>query len=145
MLAMRSPIILFLLLLPAVLAQFGKSQQEEDEKYDDQTTVYSTGKDFLIRDTENYADSQSRLRFSCSELPSICRSWSPGPDCCNNNCVDLMKDQNNCGQCTHKCRINEICCGGSCINPWKDPKHCGGCNNRCPTGVLCVFRLCGYA
>ncbi|MEM5776817.1 MAG: hypothetical protein QXJ06_00015 [Candidatus Aenigmatarchaeota archaeon] len=35
--------------------------------------------------------------------------------CCNNECVDLNTDENNCGQCGKVCSANQQCQFGNCV------------------------------
>ncbi|OIW19205.1 hypothetical protein TanjilG_20330 [Lupinus angustifolius] len=65
--------------------------------------------------------------------------------CCNNKCIDLGYDHNNCGVCKKKCKYTEACCRGQCVDTYYDKRHCGECNHRCDLGQYCVYGLCGYA
>ncbi|CAL0309705.1 unnamed protein product [Lupinus luteus] len=51
--------------------------------------------------------------------------------CCNNKCIDLGYDHNNCGACKKKCKYTEACCRGQCVDTYYDKRHCGECNHRC--------------
>ncbi|PON91272.1 Stigma-specific protein [Trema orientale] len=83
---------------------------------------------------------------SCDKSPRVCRAKaSPGPNCCNKRCVNVMNDKGNCGKCGNKCKYTEICCRGKCVNPSKDERHCGRCNNYCGRGNSCSYGLCSYA
>ncbi|CAL9103044.1 unnamed protein product [Musa acuminata var. zebrina] len=87
-----------------------------------------------------------RGSMTCDNVPRVCRaSGSPGPDCCRKQCVNVMTDNQNCGQCGKKCWFGQACCGGSCVNVMYDPKNCGGCNKRCTKGCFCQFGMCSYA
>ncbi|CAD5171743.1 unnamed protein product [Musa acuminata subsp. malaccensis] len=87
-----------------------------------------------------------RGSMTCDNVPRVCRaSGSPGPDCCRKQCVNVMTDNQNCGQCGKKCWFGQTCCGGSCVNVMYDPKNCGGCNKRCTKGCFCQFGMCSYA
>ncbi|CAD5171745.1 unnamed protein product [Musa acuminata subsp. malaccensis] len=116
-----------------------------------------------------------RGTMTCDNVPRVCRaSGSPGPDCCRKQCVNVMTDNQNCGQCGKKCWFGQTCCGGSCcvnvmtdnqncgqcgkkcwfgqtccggrcVNVMYDPKNCGGCNKRCTKGCFCQFGMCSYA
>ncbi|XVF70721.1 hypothetical protein PTKIN_Ptkin11bG0185300 [Pterospermum kingtungense] len=65
--------------------------------------------------------------------------------CCNNKCVNLVTDSNNCGACKNKCKFTAVCCRGKCVNTSFDKRHCGACNHRCEKGQYCVYGMCGYA
>lgn len=84
--------------------------------------------------------------------PGACASC-PGR-CCNNQCADLMNDENNCGACgtacaagTHcvggrclcvaeggqgvVCAAGRTCCNGTCAALDTDATNCGKCGNDC--------------
>ena len=65
--------------------------------------------------------------------------------CCNNKCVDMTTDNNNCGACKKKCLRTQTCCRGECVYTSLDKRHCGKCNNRCEKGEYCVYGICDYA
>lgn len=65
--------------------------------------------------------------------------------CCNNKCVDLEYDSNNCGACKNKCAATETCCRGECVNLAFDKRHCGFCNSKCMKNGLCIYGICDYA
>ncbi|KAL6128495.1 hypothetical protein ACLB2K_071850 [Fragaria x ananassa] len=82
----------------------------------------------------------------CSLKPGTCTTkGSPGPNCCNNRCVDMGTDKNNCGSCGKKCKITEICCKGHIVNPMTDNFNCGSCFNSCKVGSSCENGMCDYA
>ncbi|URE02165.1 Stigma-specific protein, Stig1 [Musa troglodytarum] len=87
-----------------------------------------------------------RGSMTCDKLPRVCRArGSAGLHCCRKQCVNVMTDNQNCGQCGKKCWFDQACCGGSCVNVMHDPKNCGGCNKRCKKGCFCQFGMCSYA
>ncbi|MQM18760.1 hypothetical protein Taro_051754 [Colocasia esculenta] len=65
--------------------------------------------------------------------------------CCNNRCVDVTNDANNCGACGVRCPFSLTCCNGVCVDPKTNPFHCGVCNNQCAFSSLCSHGMCGYA
>lgn len=65
--------------------------------------------------------------------------------CCNNKCMDLSTDKDNCGACKNKCVYTDTCCRGECVNISYDKRHCGKCNNRCMPAGYCIYGLCDYA
>ena len=87
-----------------------------------------------------------RAIMTCDEYPSVCRArGSPGPDCCNNRCVNVKMDIFNCGTCGLRCQFPEICCNGECVNTMNDSSHCGSCYAMCTGGSTCIFGMCNYA
>jgi Stigma-specific protein, Stig1 len=73
---------------------------------------------------------------------------------CDNECVDLTSDYENCGSCNNICTSSvclagtclvcsseETVCGQQCINTASDPDNCGGCFSPCSSG-LCSNSLC---
>ncbi|KAJ9153809.1 hypothetical protein P3X46_027211 [Hevea brasiliensis] len=65
--------------------------------------------------------------------------------CCNNKCIDLSTDDNNCGACKNKCHFSTSCCRGQCVYLSYDKRHCGRCNHRCEKGEYCLYGMCQYA
>ncbi|KAL7600563.1 hypothetical protein Lser_V15G20954 [Lactuca serriola] len=65
--------------------------------------------------------------------------------CCDNRCVEVTSDVNNCGLCGIRCPFNWQCCRGVCVDTNINPFNCGQCFNRCPFFVFCTYGLCGYA
>lgn len=84
-----------------------------------------------------------RATMTCDRYPRVCSGV--GPDCCNKQCVNVMRDRVNCGMCGKKCKYQEICCKGLCVNTAFDGKNCGNCNNRCKKGSSCLYGMCNYA
>lgn len=73
-----------------------------------------------------------------------------GTSRCDERCVNLDTDPENCGSCGNGCADDELCqlgicqdtcddpailCDGVCIDPDSDPANCDGCGNVCPTGI----------
>uniref|UniRef100_A0A1J3IZH0 Stigma-specific STIG1-like protein 1 n=1 Tax=Noccaea caerulescens TaxID=107243 RepID=A0A1J3IZH0_NOCCA len=89
----------------------------------------------------------------CNKDPEICSSsfYSAGANstmaCCNNKCMDLSADDNNCGACKIKCKFGQTCCRGQCVYMAYDKRHCGECNHSCGDDhrKFCVYGLCNYA
>lgn len=91
-----------------------------------------------------------------------------GLGCCNNGCVKLASDNNNCGACGNVCGMGSACCGGVCISlqtvsncgacgaacgpnqgccggacvTLNDPNNCGACGNVCKMGNGCCGGIC---
>jgi hypothetical protein len=76
---------------------------------------------------------------------------------CNNSCVDLQTDNNNCGSCNNSCPSGKYClnrncvvtcsaeqasCPDGCFNLLTDPRHCGSCENSCQNGLICFMGRC---
>ncbi len=73
---------------------------------------------------------------------------------CNNQCVDLTSDPENCGDCNILCSsgvctgstclvcaAEETVCGQQCANTATDPDNCGDCSIPCSSG-LCSNGQC---
>jgi hypothetical protein len=73
---------------------------------------------------------------------------------CNEECVDLTSDYENCGGCNNICTSSvclggtclvcsseETVCGQQCVNTASDPDNCGGCGVPCSNG-LCSNSQC---
>ncbi|XP_044473637.1 stigma-specific STIG1-like protein 2 [Mangifera indica] len=86
-----------------------------------------------------------RAADHCHKDNTVCQAQGKNATCCNNKCMDLSTDENNCGACKKKCKFTEACCRGQCVNLAFDKRHCGFCNNRCLKGEYCVYGLCDYA
>ncbi|RZC91801.1 hypothetical protein C5167_027866 [Papaver somniferum] len=88
-----------------------------------------------------------RAASHCNKNDNVCYAeGSPGTTCCNNKCVNLTSDSDNCGACKSKCKFyTETCCNGICVNLSYDKRHCGRCNNKCTTGGICLYGNCDYA
>lgn len=84
--------------------------------------------------------------LDCSTRPSICGrgEFPPRSVCCQNRCVDVTSDINNCGFCGIRCRFNFQCCNRLCINTNISPFNCGGCGRECSIGRLCLFGMCAF-
>lgn len=74
---------------------------------------------------------------------------------CNGVCLDLNTDNNNCGFCGLRCRVNEICrvgrcgclstttmCGTTCSVLQSDNNNCGRCGLQCAGGQQCLNSVC---
>ncbi|KAJ1695197.1 hypothetical protein LUZ63_011895 [Rhynchospora breviuscula] len=85
----------------------------------------------------------------CGADPKMCMDrdknpWGGDTCCLGRHCVDTTRDQDNCGNCGHRCPYGLLCCGGLCIDIRADPDHCGACYNRCRAGARCDFGMCDY-
>ncbi|KAG2678122.1 hypothetical protein I3843_12G130800 [Carya illinoinensis] len=94
---------------------------------------------FLAERNRNAAD-------HCNKDEEICYvKEGTNYTCCNNKCVDLSTDKDNCGACKKKCKYTHECCRGECVDVAYDKRHCGSCNRPCKTGEYCFYGLCNYA
>ncbi|XP_008782254.1 stigma-specific STIG1-like protein 1 [Phoenix dactylifera] len=109
--------------------------------------VFSEDESSPVTGTSRFlAQYKPRATMTCDRFPRICRAkGSSGPDCCKKKCVNVMKDNLNCGQCGLRCRYGTTCCSGRCVNVMFDPQNCGGCKNRCKKGSFCSHGMCNYA
>ena len=89
---------------------------------------------------------------SCENKPHC----PEGQSLCWTQCVNLMKDDDNCGQCDNQCDPHSDCvegrcecnpgftdCSGFCINLDFDAGNCGDCGNACTNGEFCYNGVCG--
>jgi stigma-specific protein Stig1 len=85
-----------------------------------------------------------------------------GPCCqdfqtmCQNACVDVLVDDNNCGRCGRACSFGTVCdsgrcvcsndgylvCSRACTDPLFDSKNCGSCGFACRGGQSCCDGQC---
>ncbi|KAI3441685.1 uncharacterized protein J3R85_002292 [Psidium guajava] len=93
----------------------------------------------FLADTSN-----PRAADHCHKDGEICTALGKNYTCCNNKCVELSYDENNCGGCKNKCKYTYGCCGGRCTDLAYDKRNCGACGNRCPTSDLCFYGMCNY-
>lgn len=99
------------------------------------------GSRFLKQEAKN-----PRASDHCNKDEEVCFvQGGYNSTCCNNKCVNLVSDSNNCGACKNKCKFTEVCCRGECVNISFDKRHCGACNDRCKPGEFCVYGMCNYA
>ncbi|XP_071703851.1 equilibrative nucleotide transporter 8-like [Rutidosis leptorrhynchoides] len=85
----------------------------------------------------------------CEDRPWICNEGEEPARvrrrCCNNRCVEVTSDVNNCGVCGIRCPFTWQCCRGVCTDTSMNPSNCGQCFNRCPFFTFCTYGMCGYA
>jgi hypothetical protein len=83
--------------------------------------------------------------------------------CCGSQCLDVMRDPLNCGDCGMPCPMGQVChgghcgcppagiacgfgqtcCGGlGCVNLDNDIRNCGICGNKCGDGAVCDHGTC---
>ncbi|KAK9133305.1 hypothetical protein Scep_012833 [Stephania cephalantha] len=87
-----------------------------------------------------------RAKYHCHKDNSVCyEEGSPGTTCCNNKCIDVKTDRDNCGGCKNKCKYTYDCCDGQCVNLAYDKRHCGQCFHKCLNGDFCLYGMCDYA
>lgn len=76
---------------------------------------------------------------------------------CDDVCVSVVDDRENCGACGKHCDIHQLCMDRRCVNACavgsalcddvctdiqNDPAHCGGCDAACPEGHSCSEGVC---
>lgn len=76
---------------------------------------------------------------------------------CDETCVNIKIDPDNCGACDTRCGADEACAGGactttcgkneqicdrSCVDTKSDSKHCGACGTECDAGMGCNAGVC---
>jgi hypothetical protein len=79
----------------------------------------------------------------------------PGQSWCWAQCVDLVNDDENCGQCDNQCVPHSSCrngecncvggyanCYGDCVNLKSEQDHCGVCGNACGLRESCINGIC---
>lgn len=130
-----------------------KEEEEEELPFSEDATA-STGfslprdSSLSLRGANRFLAEKLRnpRAYNCRKNPKICKSaGSPGPDCCQNKCVNLRTDHRHCGACGYKCKFTTACCRGECVYLAFDKRHCGRCNNRCRKGDYCIYGFCNYA
>ncbi|KAI3948890.1 hypothetical protein MKX01_022304 [Papaver californicum] len=121
------------------------SSPEETESLSSTSTPEAKRINLFLR--EEVKPRNPRAASHCNKNDYVCLAeGSPGSTCCNNKCVDLISDPDNCGACKSKCKFyTETCCNGECVNLSYDKRHCGWCNNKCMTGGFCLYGNCDYA
>jgi hypothetical protein len=92
---------------------------------------------------------------------SSCAHCGGTSKCCNQKCIDVSTDKNNCGACGKVCGLGSLCQGGSCTcqgavcaqgqvccpgtgckNLMNDAENCGGCGSPCGDGESCFNSQC---
>jgi hypothetical protein len=96
----------------------------------------------------------SGTKLACPNMPTTCVSnlndcCPTGQVWCNDRCVSLKSDTNNCGSCGHSCPGAQKCNSGSCGCPSTQPKSCAGgvcllagqcCSNETKCGDKCIVK-----
>ncbi|CAI0379445.1 unnamed protein product [Linum tenue] len=86
-----------------------------------------------------------RAADHCNKEPGLCQElYGKDFECCNNKCINVAVDKQNCGACKNKCAFKDECCGGQCVYLSLDKRHCGKCNAPCASPQLCVYGMCNY-
>lgn len=78
-------------------------------------------------------------------------------DLCDDVCVNLDTDDDNCGACGEECDADEVCedgaceldcasgeeeCSGECVDLDTDEENCGDCGDDCAAGEACDDGIC---
>ena len=87
----------------------------------------------------------------CRTSPSGCLTDA----CCNQQCVSLETDPNNCGACGNQCKPGHDCiegqcqcdegetnCSGTCVDTETDNNNCGSCGTVCGDCETCQGGEC---
>ncbi|XP_059440270.1 stigma-specific STIG1-like protein 1 [Corylus avellana] len=144
---------LLVLMSIAAISLSAAAPSTSDESYanikkdnaDEHPLAESEQPSFLVRNGRFLAQ-RVQAASTCDVFPRLCLAKaSPGPDCCKNQCVNVMTDKLNCGKCGKRCKYSDMCCQGECVNPSNDERHCGRCNKKCRNGGSCEYGLCSYA
>jgi len=90
---------------------------------------------------------------TCCDNKSHCPE---GQSLCWAQCVNLMKDYDNCGECDNQCDPHSDCidglckcnpgftkCDGLCVDLDFNTDNCGECGNVCDAGASCCDGTCG--
>ncbi|KAJ6965866.1 stigma-specificIG1-like protein 1 [Populus alba x Populus x berolinensis] len=118
------------------IGEDGEKPPKDDRRIDTSTRLLSR---FLAE------EKNPRAADHCNKDNEICHILQgKNYKCCNNKCMDLSTDKQNCGACKRKCKYTEDCCRGECVLLSLDKRHCGKCNNRCQEGEFCVYGMCNY-
>ncbi|KAI8614982.1 hypothetical protein BC830DRAFT_336968 [Chytriomyces sp. MP71] len=74
-------------------------------------------------------------------VPNCPLTWKYDP--ATNQCLNLLRDVHNCGQCNTTCTgMVPQCFGGNCYDFGVDSNNCGFYNNVCPDGLTCLWGIC---
>jgi len=150
-------IIAITMALTITLSMRSISKVEEKPPFPRTDTSYTYPKELFIKEKKILFPSKRLSRFlavenedageHCNKEDNEIFDVKAGKNstCCNNKCMDLSTDKNNCGSCKKKCEYTESCCRGKCVDLAYDKRHCGRCNHRCGHGEYCVYALCNYA
>jgi hypothetical protein len=80
-----------------------------------------------------------------------------GERLCDGECVSILSDHSNCGECGKECAAAEACyggsclvecpaglspCGGTCVDTRSDLENCGACGNACSGEAVCSGGEC---
>ncbi|KAJ4804543.1 hypothetical protein LUZ62_017109 [Rhynchospora pubera] len=115
---------------------------KDEENEISHTGTYDSMRGFTYLVNRN----KPRETATCDKFPRVCRAkGSAGPDCCKKQCVNVMTDNLNCGECGRRCLYGQTCCSGNCVDVMYDKRNCGACKNKCKKGSFCNFGMCSYA
>lgn len=62
--------------------------------------------------------------------------------CLRGECIDLSRDEANCGELASVCIADERCCASQCTNVSSDAENCGECGKACVTDERCEHGKC---
>jgi hypothetical protein len=104
-------------------------------------------------------------------VDTVCNGQPCNQTCCGTQCVDITRDNNNCGFCGHACNasagemcvpptspgslaqcqafcggqmclMGQMCCGNACVFTIFDMNNCGRCGNVCTADQFCFNGCC---
>ena len=127
--------ILFLIYFLNYTVYGWQNEDYEEEEYDDikyiqQVTITEIINNTITNNNENTIYSTATITNIITDIITSTLTISPSPTClpntpdqCSNGCVNLMKDNNNCGKCEYSCSLGQQCLDGIC--------------SGCPSNTLC--------
>ncbi|KAK3137199.1 hypothetical protein QOZ80_5BG0449060 [Eleusine coracana subsp. coracana] len=98
---------------------------------------------FLLANTNVYKPPLPSYECSKKSAAVCLAPGSPGPSCCDGQCVDVVASVDHCGGCNKVCKHHRVCCGGRCVDLLSDKDNCGKCFNQC--NKKCSYGFCDYA
>jgi hypothetical protein len=118
-------------LLGAIFVGCATGTAADDSSSSDSGTKQdsSIGKDSSLKDSTPPKDTGGSIDTGGGNCGSGCLGLAS--TCCNNTCVDITADKNNCGGCGNPCGTQD-CCAGNCVDTMgSDTANCGGCGVTC--------------
>ncbi|THG03936.1 hypothetical protein TEA_008811 [Camellia sinensis var. sinensis] len=132
------PLIFMIAITMALTITLTTKKTEDKEAKPPFDLIDTPGKLTPSKKVSRFLAQQNNPRSSdhCQKDHAICNlepedGHYKNSTCCNNKCVDLTTNHNNCGACKRKCEFTDACCSGKCVDLAYDKGHCGSCGNRC--------------
>ena len=79
--------------------------------------------------SETQSEPVTEFRCTCGPKKRACNTDDSA--CCNEDCVNIFRDNNNCGGCGLSCNGSTSCCNASCKDLNTDTQNCGACGQNC--------------